>query len=152
MNDIDRTIVARLIADGREPYADLARSVGLSLSAVKRRVDRLLANGTIRGFTAVVDPAQLGWTLSASIEIFTNRTVPVEQMRRDLQVMPEVVSAHTVAGRADTLLRVLAADAGHLERVVHHLRDLPYVEQTNTVLLMSNILSRPTPLGSAPAP
>jgi hypothetical protein len=41
---------------------------------------------------------------------------------------------------------VVASDAGHLERVISRLRDLPYVQQTNTVLLLSSLLSRPTPL------
>jgi DNA-binding Lrp family transcriptional regulator len=150
VDEIDRQIVARLVQNGREPYADLARAVQLSLSAAKRRVDRLVASGAIRGFTAVVDPTQLGWTLSASVEVFTNRTVPVEQMQQDLDAMPEVVSASTVSGPADSLLRVVAADAGHLERVVRRIRDLPYVQQTNTVLLLSDLLSRPTPLTPDP--
>jgi DNA-binding Lrp family transcriptional regulator len=60
--------------------------------------------------------------------------------------MPEVVSASTVSGGADAMLRVVASDAGHLERVVSRLRALPYVQQTNTVLLLSSLLSRPTPL------
>jgi hypothetical protein len=69
-------------------------------------------------------------------------------MRQDLDAMPEVVSASTVSGGADAMLRVVAADARHLERVISRLRDLTYVQQTNTVLLLSNLLSRPTPLTS----
>jgi DNA-binding Lrp family transcriptional regulator len=146
VDDIDRDLVARLVRDGREPYTDLARAVGLSLSATKRRVDRLVADGAIRGFTAVVDPVVMGWALSASVELFTTGTVPVERMRADLDAMPEVVSASTVSGGADAMLRVVAADAHHLERVVSRLRALTYVQQTNTVLLLSTLLSRPTPL------
>jgi DNA-binding Lrp family transcriptional regulator len=146
MDDIDRQLVSRLVRDGREAYADLARAVGLSLSATKRRVDRLVSDGAIRGFTAVVDPVVMGWALSASVELFTTGTVPFERMRRDLDAMPEVVSASTVSGGADAMLRVVASDAGHLERVVTRLRGLSYVQQTNTVLLLSNLLSRPTPL------
>jgi DNA-binding Lrp family transcriptional regulator len=146
VDDIDRQLVSRLVRDGREAYADLARAVGLSLSATKRRVDRLVSDGAIRGFTAVVDPEVMGWALSASVELFTTGTVPFERMRRDLDAMPEVVSASTVSGGADAMLRVVASDAGHLERVISRLRGLPYVQQTNTVLLLSSLLSRPTPL------
>jgi len=152
MDAIDQHIVSRLVRDGREPYADLARAVGLSLSATKRRVDRLVADGAIRGFTAVVDPVVMGWALSASVEIYTTGTVPFERMRRDLDGMPEVVAASTVSGGADAMLRVVAGDARHLERVVSRLRDLPYVQQTNTVLLLSTLLSRPTPLTSDDVP
>ena len=152
MDVIDQQIMSRLVRDGREPYADLARAVGLSLSATKRRVDRLVATGAIRGFTAVVDPVVMGWALSASIELFTTGTVPAERMRRDLDAMPEVVAASTVSGGADAVLRVVAEDARHLERVISRLRDLPYVQQTSTVLLLSTLLSRPTPLTSDDVP
>ena len=113
MDDIDRQLVSRLVRDGREPYADLARAVGLSLSATKRRVDRLVADGAIRGFTAVVDPVVMGWALSASVELFTTGTVPFERMRRDLDAMPEVVSASTVSGGADAMLRVALERLGY---------------------------------------
>ena len=146
MDEIDRLLLTRLLADGRESYAELGKAVGLSLSATKRRVDRLVATGAIRGFTALLDPAATGWALSASVEVFTTGTVPVERMQRDLTGIPEVVSAHTVSGGADTLLRVVAADARHLEKVVRRLRDLPYVHQTNTVLLLSDLLTRSPPL------
>lgn len=152
VDDIDRQIVARLVRDGREPYAELARTVGLSLSATKRRVDRLVADGSIHGFTAVVDPTVMGWAISASVDLFTNGTVPFERMRRDLDAMPEVVSASTVSGGADALLRVVASDVRHLERVVSRLRGLPYVQQTSTVLLLSNLLSRPAPLTTSELP
>ena len=152
MDAIDQQIMSRLVRDGREPYADLARAVGLSLSATKRRVDRLVATGAIRGFTAVVDPVVMGWVLSASIELYTTGTVPAERMRQDLDAMVEVVAASTVSGGADAVLRVVAADAGHLERVISRLRDLPYVQQTSTVLLLSTLLSRPTPLTSDDVP
>jgi DNA-binding Lrp family transcriptional regulator len=143
---IDQQIMSRLVRDGRQPYADLARAVGLSLSATKRRVDRLVATGAIRGFTAVVDPVVMGWALSASVELYTTGTVPADRMRRDLDAMVEVVAASTVSGGADAVLRVVAGDAAHLERVISRLRDLPYVQQTSTVLLLSTLLSRPTPL------
>jgi DNA-binding Lrp family transcriptional regulator len=146
VDDIDRLLLTRLAADGRAPYAELGKAVGLSLSATKRRVDRLVAEGTIRGFTALLDPAAAGWALSASVELFTTGTVAADRMRRDLAAMPEVVSAHSVSGAADTLLRVVAADAQHLERVISRVRDLPYVQRTSTVLLLSDLLTRPAPL------
>jgi hypothetical protein len=56
-----------------------------------------------------------------------------------------------VSGGADAMLRVVASDARHLERVISRLRGLGYVQQTNTVLLLSNLLSRPTPLTTGEA-
>ncbi len=142
LDDVDRLIISRLVRDGRESHAETARAVGLSLSATKRRVDRLLSTGVLRGFSAVVEPAALGWAIAAVLEVHTNGTVPFDRMRRDLDALPEVISGYTVTGDADALLRVVAADVAHLERVVSSLRRLPYVQHTSTVLLLSPLVTR----------
>ncbi|MCX6463169.1 MAG: AsnC family transcriptional regulator, partial [Pseudonocardiales bacterium] len=62
MDRLDERIVALLVDDARRSYADIGASVGLSASAVKRRVDRMRADGAITGFTVRLDPGALGWT------------------------------------------------------------------------------------------
>ena len=143
MDQIDHAIIEVLLGDGRATYARIGNTVGLSVAATKRRIDRLLRDNVIRGFTAVVDPQALGWALEAQVQLFTNGTVPFPTMRRDLERLPEVVEASTVSGSADAVLRVVAADVLQLERVISRLRGLPYVQQTDTTMLLSRLLSRP---------
>lgn len=143
-DELDLQIVQHLLRDGRAPYAEIGRAVGLSVSATKRRVDRLVDEDVIRGFTAVVDASALGWRLSALVQLFTTGTVPAATMRRDLDQISEVVTAYTVSGGADAVLRVVASDVTHLERVISRLRALPYVQQTDTTMLLSDLLSRPS--------
>ena len=152
MDQLDHAIVECLLADGRATYAKVGASVGLSVAATKRRIDRLVKKSVIRGFTAVVDPQVLGWNLEAHVELFTSGTVPFPTMRKDLEAMPEVAEAFTVAGKADALLRVVAGDMIHLERVITGVRGLPYVQQTATTLLLSRLLHRPMadPTASSP--
>src|SRR6476646_10036587 len=68
LDDVDRAIVACLIAHARATFAEIGTQVNLSAPAVKRRVDRLLASGAIRGFTAVIDPSALGWQTEAYVQ------------------------------------------------------------------------------------
>lgn len=149
MDALDRGIVEHLMTDGRATYAAIGADVGLSVAATKRRVDRLVADNVIQGFTAIVDPHVMGWSLEAHIQLFTNGAVSFERMRADLVGIPEVVEASTVAGAADTLLRVVADGPGELERVIGRLRALKYVQQTDTALLLSRLIRR---TGSGPAP
>ena len=142
MDDIDRHIVEHLLTDGRATYAKIGDAVGLSVAATKRRVDRLIASNAIQGFTAVVDPHVLGWALEAHVQLFTNGAVPFSRMQRDLVAIPEVVEAFTVAGPADALMRVVAEGPEQLERVISRLRALPYVQQTDTALLLSPLVRR----------
>lgn len=142
MDAIDQRLVEALLRDGRAPYAELAKAVGLSVSATKRRVDRMRGQDVIRGFTAIVDPQVLGWNLPALVQLFTNGTVPFPTMQSDLEGIPEIVEAFTVSGAADAVLRIAVRDVVHLERVISRLRGLPYVQQTDTTMLLSSLVVR----------
>src|SRR5262245_26489273 len=115
MDVVDQRIIALLAADARSSYAEIGATVSLSAPAVKRRVDRLRATGVIKKFTAVVDPAAMGWTTEAFVELFcTHRTTPA-QLTAAARRHPEVVGAYTVSGQADALVHLRAADIAHLE-------------------------------------
>src|ERR1044071_6117356 len=122
LDDVDRRIIASLVGDARASYAEIGAVVSLSAPAVKRRVDRLRSRGVIRGFTAVVDPAAIGWTTEAFIELFcTGRTTPA-QIAAAARRHPQVVGAYTVSGEADALIHLRAADINHLEQALEKLR------------------------------
>lgn len=143
MDSLDHRIIECLLADGRSSYVDIALAIRLSVPATKRRVDRLVRDKVITGFTALIDPHVLGWKLQAHVQLYTTGTVPYDRMRRDLETIPEVTEAFTVTGPADTTIRVVAGDAEHLERVISRLRNLEYVRQTDTTMLLSTLLQRP---------
>ena len=143
MDQIDRQVVGCLLADARSTYAEIGSRVGLSAPAVKRRVDRLLATGAVRGFTALVDPEVLGWTTEAYVELYCKGTVSPQDLRRSLEKVPEVVGACTVSGAADALVHMLAADIGHLEQAIERVRDEPNVDHTETVIVLSRLVDRP---------
>jgi len=115
LDAVDQRIIAALTKDARSSYADIGARVALSAPAVKRRVDRMRAAGVIRGFTAVVDPAAVGWGTEAFVELFcVGRTSP-SQIAAAARRHPEVVAAYTVSGEADALVHLRAADIRHLE-------------------------------------
>lgn len=143
MDDLDRQILGCLLLDGRATYAEVGEQVGLSAPAAKRRVDRLVASGAIRGFTALVDPAALGWTTEAYVEVYCKGTVSPEELRRSLEQVPEVVGACTVSGSADALLHVLAHDVRHLEQALERVRDEHNVDHTESVIVLSRLIDRP---------
>src|SRR5487761_1880560 len=116
LDDIDARIITALIKDARASYAVIGKEVGLSAPAVKRRGDRLCASGAIRGFTARVDPAALGWTTEAYVELFCRGLTSPADIRAAVRRYPEVVGACTVTGEADALLHIRAADVGHFEQ------------------------------------
>jgi DNA-binding Lrp family transcriptional regulator len=142
LDGLDERIISLLRKDARSSYAEIGQQVGLSAPAVKRRVDRLRRSGVIRGFTALVDPAALGWTTEAYVELYcTGGTSPAD-IQAVVSRFPEVVSASTVTGEADALLYILAADVGHLERVVERIGAEPFVVRTKSAIVLAPLLRR----------
>lgn len=143
MNPIDQRIVACLVANARSSYAEVGKVVGLSAPAVKRRVDRLLGTGVLRGFTAVVDPEALGWGTEAFVEVHCRGNVAPSRIRAKLEPLPEVVAAYTVTGAADAIVHLRAADIHQLETALERLRGLDIVDRTVSTVVLSRLLERP---------
>ena len=138
----DRQILALLVEDGRRTYDDIARRVSLSAPAVKRRVDRMLDSGVIKGFTTVIDRNALGWNTEAYVQVFCHGRIAPGELRRAWAEIPEVVSAATVTGTADAILHVLARDMHHLEEALEQIRTSADIERSESVVVLSNLIDR----------
>lgn len=110
---------------------------------MKRRVDRLRAQGTIRGFTAIVDHAALGATTEALIELFYAPGVLLDEVARRLGRFPEVIEAWSVTGEADAIARVRTKDNSDLERLIVDLQRDGSVVRTRTQIILSPLVLRP---------
>ncbi len=144
LDELDRQIVASLLQDGRASYAQIGDRVGLSAPAVKRRVDRLRADGVITGYAAVVDPAALGWTTEAFIEIFCTGATSPEEIYASVRPHPEVVAAYTITGDASALVHLRTRDIQHLEEALERLRREDNITRTRTAIVLSRLIGRPT--------
>jgi DNA-binding Lrp family transcriptional regulator len=142
LDAIDQGILACVLANARATFAEIGDAVGLSAPATKRRVDRLLSTGAIRGFTAVVDPGLLGWHTEAYVEVFCKGKVSPTDLRKAFERIPEVISACTLSGSADALLRILARDVQHLEQAIQRIRASPQVDSTKTEIVLSRLIDR----------
>jgi DNA-binding Lrp family transcriptional regulator len=142
LDPLDSRIIAALIDDARSTYAEIGSIVGLSASAVKRRVDRLLSAGVITGFSASVEPAALGWSTEAFVELYCVGHTSPGDIGRALAKYPEVVSASTVTGDADAVIHLLAADVQHFERVLERISAEPFVVRTKSTVVLSRLVRR----------
>jgi DNA-binding Lrp family transcriptional regulator len=149
MDDTDRQIVALLRQDARRSFQSIGALVSLSAPAVKRRVDRLEAEGVLRGYTALVDPGRFGWGTQAFVALFCEGRMPAAEVRRALEHHPEVEAAYTVAGEASAMVHVRARDTSHLEQVLERIRGHEGVTRTQTQIVLSTLFERPFDEGLA---
>lgn len=143
----DRKILSILRQDGRRSLADIGRDLDLSIATVKRRLDRLHATGVVQGYAAVVNTAYLGLGFEAIVEVYcAERTTPRDVLAT-VSGLEEVISAVTVSGEPDAVLRVQVTDVPHLERVIEDLRRRPNIVRTRTMLVLSVLVDRPVAIG-----
>lgn len=143
MDAIDQAIIRYVLHDARATYAQIGKAAGLSAPAAKRRLDRLVATGAIRGFTALVDPQALAWHTEAFVEVYCAGNPAPAELCQALEAIPEVVEACTVSGAADAVVHILARDIPHLEQAIQRMRATPPVERTVSSIVLSRLLNRP---------
>lgn len=142
VDNLDYGILDLLRQNARAGYGDIGDRIGLSASAVKRRVDRLVADGVIRSFTIQVDPAVDGLGTEAYVELFCRGTVAPDDLKRILSGVPEVVDASTVTGSADAMVHIRSRDIPSLEDALERVRIAPSVDHTRSAIVLSHLIHR----------
>jgi DNA-binding Lrp family transcriptional regulator len=142
LSDLDEQILSLLLENARMSLTEIGRRVSLSPPAVKRRIDQLERSGTIKGYTAIVDQASMGWTTEAFLEVYAEGDTSLEALRLSLAEHPEVIGAYTVAGDAEAIVHVRTADMPHLERVIERIHVQPNVVRTRTQVVLTKLAER----------
>lgn len=142
MDRIDRRILDEVMRDGRITITELADRVGLSKSPCQVRLARLIANGTIRGFRAVVDPAALQREHVAFVEVKLKDTseAALQAFNRQVRQYPQIEQCHMIAGAFDYLLKVRTTDIREYRMVLGEVvSNLPHVANTSTHVSMEAV-------------
>lgn len=138
----DLLIAAALQDDNRQGVDELARKVGLSPSAVHRRIARLREDGVIKADVSVLDPKALGFAMTFIVEVILEKVrVPeVAAIKKRLKAAPEVQQIYNVTGDVDLLLIVLARDVEHFEQISRELFSAdPHVRRYKTSVVMDRV-------------
>jgi Lrp/AsnC family transcriptional regulator, leucine-responsive regulatory protein len=146
VEDTDREIVRLLTRDGRMSYTDLARTTGLSTSAVHQRVRRLEQRGVITGYNAVVSSDAVGLPLMAFISVTPLDPSAPDDAPERLADLPEIEACHSVAGEESYILKVRVATPSALEDLLARIRSDANVSTRTTVVLSTPYENRPPAL------
>jgi len=144
LDRIDLKILQVLQADGRLSNLKLAEAVALSPTAVLARVQRLTREGYILGYEARLDPVKLGVGMMVFVEVLLDRTTPnvFDAFKAAVQVHPQILECHMVAGGFDYLLKTRMADMqAYRDFAGTVLWQLPGVRETRTYAVMEEVKS-----------
>jgi Lrp/AsnC family transcriptional regulator, leucine-responsive regulatory protein len=143
---LDRRILQMLQINGRSTFDEIATQVGLSASAVLRRVKRLEEAGIIAGYVALVSPERVGLSLTAYLNVRLEKHTdehkrnPMDLFAAAVQAWPEVVECSALTGEMDFLLRVVVRDMAHYSRfMMDALLKHPSVQDCKTSFVMQRV-------------
>ena len=142
LDDFDRKILAILRKDGRITFTDLARQVGLSKTPCQQRVRRLVENGVISGFAAILDPAKVGLdhVAFAEVRLSDTREAALREFNAAVRRIAEIEECHMIASSFDYLLKVRTSDMRRYRAVLgEKISSLPHVANTSTFVVMETV-------------
>ena len=132
--------------DGRATFDQIAEQVGLSPSAVLRRVKRLEEAKVIDRYVALVKPEAVGLGLTAYISVRLEKLTeghkrnPMDVFRASVQAWPEVVECAAMTGEMDYLLRLVVRDMAHYSHfIMDTLLKHPSVQDCKTSFVMERV-------------
>jgi len=144
LDEIDRALLRALQEDARRSNVELARLVDLSATGLQKRLRRLEEAGVIVGYAARLDREALGYDMLCFVQVTLQRHEPdaVDNFRREVQAMPEVLECHHLTGEFDYLLKVVVRNRKHLERfILNTLTPVRGMDKIRTSLVLSEIKS-----------
>jgi DNA-binding Lrp family transcriptional regulator len=139
----DARLLLALAESPRATVLALAQQVGMSRNTVQARLAGLDARGVLGSFERRIDPAALGYPLTAFVMVQVTQRL-LDEVAAALEEIPEVVEVLGLSGDTDLLVQVVARDADDLYRAAGRLLAIEGVQRTTTGLVMRQLVQHRT--------
>ena len=138
LNETDMKILQVLLEDARFSSRQIARKVGVSVGTVLSRIKKMEDDGLIKGYSVLMDHEKLGFELTVVMEITVSKGRLVE-MENEIAKIANVCSVYDVTGLTDAFLIAKFKSREELGRFTKRLLALPYIERTNTHVVLTTV-------------
>jgi len=134
---LDAALIELLAAEPRVGMLEASRRLGVARGTVQARLDRLQDRGVITGYGPTVDPAALGYEVTAFITLEIRQAGGHDPVAERLAAIPEVLEVHTITGAGDMLCRVVARGNADLQRVLDAIVSAEGVVRSATLISLA---------------
>jgi len=138
IDEIDVRIIKQLLSDARLSYRKIAERIGVSAPTVLSRVQKLEKNRIIKSYSAVLDHEKLGYDLTAMIEV-TAVKGKITDVEKRISIFPNVCAVYDTTGLTDMLIVAKFRNREELSNFVKKDLALPYVERTNSHIVLVTV-------------
>ncbi|MGJ4854623.1 Lrp/AsnC ligand binding domain-containing protein [Labrys sp. La1] len=142
LDSYDRKIIDALVENGRISITELSEKIGLSKTPCHQRLKRLIDEGYIRGFRAILDSGKMGLDHIAytEVKLSDTREAALKAFNAAVFKIPEVEECHMIASSYDYLLKVRTANIRRYRQVLgERISSLPHVANTSTFVVMESV-------------
>lgn len=146
IDELDARLIELLAAEPRIGVLECSRRLGVARGTVQARMDRLTERGVIRGYGPEIDPAALGYQVTAFVTLEIRQAGGHDPVAVRLAAIPEVLEVHTITGVGDLFARIVGRTNADLQRVIDRIVDVAGVQRASTVIA----LATPVPARTLP--
>lgn len=143
LDNVDLQILQVLQSNSRISFSELGRSVGLSATAARNRINSLVSRGIVTRLGAELDWGKIGWRIQSLLLIQTEHG-KADAVTKQLQKIPQIISITKTAGSVDLVVRLIASDVSGFTDLLHKsLAKIPGIVSTNTLMVLDEVNNTP---------
>ena len=144
--EIDKTdlkILSLLMLDAKMPYTTIGEKIFVSGGTVHVRMNKMEEMGIVRGSQLIIDPAKLGWDISAFLGIYLDKSELYDSVADQLEKISEVVSINYTTGQYSIFAKIVCRDTQHLREVLHDkIQKVTGIQRTETFISLEERFNR----------
>ena len=147
IDKLDREILGILIKDAKIPYTDIAKRLIVSAGTIHVRMKRLERLGIVRGATLIIDPAKIGYDMTAFVGIYLIKGSVYRDVIKEMNKIPEIIEAYFTTGEYSVFAKVVCKNTEHLREVINdQLQPITGISRTETIISLGESIKKQVPI------
>jgi Lrp/AsnC family leucine-responsive transcriptional regulator len=143
LDEVDLQILQVLQSNSRISFSELGRSVGLSATAARNRINSLVSRGVVTKLGAELNWAKIGWPIQSLLLIRTEHGKS-ETVTKQLHKIPQILSITKTAGNVDLVVRLIASGISDFNNLLHKsLSKITGITSINTLMVLDEVNNTP---------
>jgi Lrp/AsnC family transcriptional regulator for asnA, asnC and gidA len=149
IDKLDREIMGILMKDAKVPYTDIAKRLIVSPGTIHVRMKRLERLGIVRGATLILNPARIGYDMTAFVGIYLIKGSAYSEVIKEVDRIPEIIEAHFTTGEYSIFVKVVCKNTEHLREVINDkLQTINGISRTETIISLGESIKKQVPIDS----
>lgn len=146
LDKLDEQILKIIANDARIPFLEVARACNVSGAAIHQRIQKLSAQGVLKGSQYVISPEKIGYETCAYVGLFLKNPESFEHVMTALEKIPEVVECHFTTGKYDMFIKIYARNNAHMLSIIHDKLQPLGLSRTETLISFNEAMNRQMPI------